>query len=352
MTNNQFLIYGANGYTGALIVRSAAERGMRPILAGRNRDAVAALASSLGYQHRAFALDDTSALDAAVAEAAVVLNCAGPFARTARPIVDACLRAGKHYLDITGEAAVFEALARRDAQAQAAGIMLLPGAGFDVVPSDCLAAHLKRRLPGARHLTLAFRVVSRTSWGTATTMVENVHHGGLVRRDGKLVSVPAAHKTRVIDFGRGPVEAVALPWGDVATAFYSTGIPNIEVYTVFSPAMRGLLKISRRMGGLLASAPVQRLLKALIRLQPPGPSDAERARGLSLLWGEVIDDSGARCVSRMRAPEGYTLTAMTALALVERALAGDAPPGFQTPAKAYGPDFILQFPGVVREDVV
>lgn len=351
MTPNDFLIYGANGYTGALIARMAAERGMRPILAGRSRAAVASVAAAHGLEWRAFALDDTAALDAALAEVGVVLNCAGPFAHTARPLIDACLRARVHYLDITGEAAVFEALARRDAQAQAAGIMLLPGAGFDVVPSDCLAAHLKRRCPGARRLTLAFRALSRTSWGTATTMVENIQHGGLVRRDGKLVAVPAAHKTRLVDFGRGPVEVVAIPWGDVATAYHSTGIPNIEVFTAFPASVRRLWAASRPFARLLGSPPAQRLLKALIRTQPAGPSDAERARGLSLLWGEVEDEAGRRAVSRLRTPEGYTLTALTALAIVERALSGQAPVGFQTPSKAYGADFIMEFEGVAREDV-
>ncbi len=228
MPSTPCLIYGANGYTGALIARMAAERGMRPILAGRNRDAIVAQAGALGLEYRVFALDDAAALDVALDGVTVALHCAGPFAHTDRPMVDGCLRKKTHYLDITGEAAVFEALARRDAQAKAAGIMLLPGAGFDVVPSDCLAAHLKRRLPGACRLALAFLTLSRVSWGTATTAVENLHRGGLVRQDGQLVSVPAAHKTRTIDFGDRSAAAVALPWGDVSTAFYSTGIPNIE----------------------------------------------------------------------------------------------------------------------------
>lgn len=324
---------------------------MRPILAGRSAAAVAALAEPLGLEQRVFALEQRDALDAALADMPLVLHCAGPFAHTSRLMAEACLRTKTHYLDITGEAAVFEALARRDTQAKAAGIMLLPGAGFDVVPSDCLAAHLKRRMPGARRLTLGFLALSRTSWGTASTAVENLRRGGLVRRDGQLISVPAAHRTRTIDFGRGPTTAVAIPWGDVSTAFYSTGIPNIEVYTALSPRLRQLMVASRRFGWLLGSAPAQRLLKGLIRRQPRGPSDAERARGLSLLWGEVEDAAGARCAARLRTPDGYTLTADTALAIAARVLGGQAPAGFQTPAMAYGADFILEFAGVTREDL-
>lgn len=346
------LIYGANGYTGALIARTAAERGLRPILAGRNRAAVAAIAARHDCDYRAVALEDTAALDAALREVAVVLHGAGPFAHTARRMADACVRTGTHYLDITGEIAVFEALARRDAEARAAGVMLLPGAGFDVVPSDCLAAHLKRRLSSATHLALAICALGRLSWGTATTAVENIAQGGTVRRNGVLVSVPAGHRTRTVDFGRGPAAVIAMPWGDVATAYHSTGIPNIDVYFAFRASMRRMLRVSRRFRALLGSYPAQRILKRLVRTQPAGPSDEERARGLSLLWGEVTDDQGQRRVARLRTPEAYTLTALTALTIAEKVLGGDAPVGFQTPALAYSADFILELPGTAREDVV
>jgi len=351
LPSTPLLIYGANGYTGALITRLAVARGLRPILAGRSHAALAAVAVPLGLEYRVFALEDTAALDAALAQVQVVLHCAGPFAHTARQMVDACFRTRTHYLDITGEIAVFEALAACDAEARAAGVMLLPGAGFDVVPSDCLAAHLKRRLPSATSLALAFQVLGRVSRGTATTAVENLARGGMVRRAGKLLAVPAAYKTRLIDLGRGPVTASTIPWGDVATAFHSTGIPNIEVYTPLSTTTRHLMVASGYLRPVLASYTVQRLLKRLVRGQPPGPSDEERARGMSLLWGEVVDDRGARCVSRVRAPEAYTLTALTALAIAEKALAGQAPVGFQTPSRAYGADLILEIPGATREDI-
>jgi short subunit dehydrogenase-like uncharacterized protein len=228
--------------------------------------------------------------------------------------------------------------------------MLLPGAGFDVVPSDCLAAHLKRRLPSATKLTLAFQVIGRPSRGTANTVVENLSRGGLVRRGGVLTPVPAAWRTRKVDFGRGPAEAMSIPWGDVSTAYHSTGIPDIEVYSQTPASVRRLARVSRYLGWLLGSGPVQRYFKRRIQAGPPGPSDEERAAGESLLWGEVADAAGRTAVSRLRGPEGYTLTALTALAIVAKVLAGQAPPGFQTPSRAYGADLILEIPGVVRTD--
>jgi short subunit dehydrogenase-like uncharacterized protein len=348
---SNFLLYGANGYTGKLIARMGRERGLRPILAGRDKSTIEQLAAEHGFEHRIFALDDSAAIDAALSEVSVVLHCAGPFSRTSRPMADACLRTKTHYLDITGEATVIETLAARDREAKAAEIMLLPCVGFDVVPSDCLAAHLKRRLPSATHLALAIQGMGRVSRGTATTMVENINRGGLIRRDGKLTPVPAAWKTREIDFGRGAVMATTIPWGDVATAFYSTGIPNIEVYAAIPAKVRRMMKLSRSFGWLLGTKAVQRFLKKRIKAGPPGPNEEERARGKSFVWGEVTDDSGQRAVSRLRGPEGYTLTALTALAIVERVLGGQFSVGFQTPSKAYGADLILEIEGVTREDI-
>ena len=347
-----YLIYGANGYTGGLIAREAVRRGQQPVLAGRNAEAVRALASELRLEHRVFALEDARATDEALAGMAAVLHCAGPFVRTFRPMADACLRARVHYLDVTGEIDVFERLAARDAEARGAGVMLLPGVGFDVVPTDCLAAHLKRRLPSATHLALAFHSVGGLSRGTATTMIENLHRGGLVRRGGVLTPVPAAWKTRKIDFGRGPRTVVSIPWGDVATAYYSTGIPDIEVYTTATAPLLLAMRASRLLRPLLASPLVQSLLKKRVNAGAPGPDEEQRARGRTVLWGEVSDEAGRRVASRMQGPEGYTFTMRTALAAVGRVLEGAAPPGYQTPAKAYGPDFVLGAgEGVTREDL-
>lgn len=345
------LIYGSYGYTGRLIARHAVESGLSPVLAGRDADAVRAQAAELGLEGRPVGLDDAAGLDRALGGMDVVVHCAGPFARTSEPMADACLRTGTHYLDITGELGVFEALAARDAQAKGMGVMLLPGVGFDVVPSDCLAAHLKRRLPTATRLALAFEGLGGgVSRGTATTAVENLGSGGAVRRGGRIVPVPAAWRTREVDFGNGPKTVTTIPWGDVSTAYHSTGIPDVEVYTRIPRNVRRLMRASNRLGWLLGSAPVQGVLKRMIAGRPAGPDEEARRRGESRLWGEVEDGAGGRAVSRLRTPEGYTLTALTAVAAARRVLAGEVEPGFRTPSLAWGADFVLEIPGVTRTD--
>ena len=236
-------------YTGELITRFAAERGLKPVLAGRNEAKISELAGKFDMPYRAFSLEETEKLDAALKETEFVLHCAGPFSLTSNKMVEACLRNKRHYLDITGEIAVFEAMARLDEKAKESGIMIMPGVGFDVVPSDCLARHLKNRLPDADTLTLAFYGLGKISHGTQTTMTMNMGNGGAVRRDGTITKVPAAWKTREIDFGEFTKKGVTIPWGDVATAFYSTGIPNIEVYTVLPESNLQMLRLTRYLAG-------------------------------------------------------------------------------------------------------
>lgn len=344
------LIYGANGYTGRLIVPVSLARGLRPILSGRDAAAVTALAAEHGLESRPVSLDDGAALDRALAGITVVLHCAGPFSRTSKPMVGACLRAGAHYLDITGEVEVFEACAARDAEAKARGIMILPGTGFDVVPSDSLAAHLKQRMPDAISLALGFRALGGLSRGTALTMAEGMGKPGFIRQGGRVTPVPPGYDVRTIDFGDGPHLAVTIPWGDVSTAYHSTGVPNVRVYMSVHPKQLKSLRLAKWFGWFLQTEFMQSKLRARIKAGKAGPSDNARARGVSLLWGEATNAAGKTVVSRLRGPEGYTLTAETAVRCAIRALAGNAPVGFQTPSRAYGVELVREVEGVVITD--
>lgn len=345
------LVYGAYGYTGDLIARLAAKKGLRPILAGRSAAPLEKLAKELDLPSRSFGLDDPSALDAGLEGIDVVIHCAGPFSRTSRPMVDACLRTKTHYLDITGEIEVFEACAAREAEAKLAGVMLMPGTGFDVVPSDCLAMHLVKRLPTATHLRLAFmNVGGASSHGTATTAAEGLSKPNLVRREGLLTAVRTGALSASVDFGRGHVPALGIPWGDVSTAFSSTHVPNIEVYMGLPRAAVWGAKIAGHFGGLLGAAPLQRMIQRRIDAGPAGPTEEQRKSASSLLVGEASD--GTTTVSaRLRTLEGYTLTALASLEIAERVLAGKAEPGYRTPATVFGPNFILDFDETERRDL-
>lgn len=345
-TTSHLLIYGAYGYTGELIVREAIKRGMKPILAGRNAEKVKALADQHHLDFRVFDLNNADEIDAGLTDCKVVLHCAGPFVHTAAPMAEACLRTRTHYLDLTGEIAVFEAMASRNEAAKLAGIMLLPGVGFDVVPSDCLAAMLKADLPDTRQLRLAIHNKGGSlSHGTAVTMIENIGDGALIRKEGKLVPVPAAWKVIDVEIAGKKLKAASIPWGDVSTAWYSTGVPNIQTYSVQSPKMIRYMKLARWIGWILRSGMVQRMLRRRVDKTITGPSDSRRERARSFVWGEATDSAHKVIRKVVSSPEGYTLTALCAVEISQRVLDGDFKKGFQTPSLAYGKDLILKIPG-------
>ena len=347
-----FLIYGSYGYTGQLIVEHALKQGLRPILAGRNEKKLRAQAEQTSLDCRIFALSDTGKLDSALLEVDAVLHCAGPFVHTYRAMAEACLRTQRHYVDISGEIPGFEGLARLDAQAKQAGIMLLPGAGFDVVPSDCLAAHLKQRLPSAKQFRLFVRGVGAgVSRGTAKSAIENMHRQGTIRRDGELVQVPPAWNVRERDFGRGYTKVVSVGWGDVSTAYYSTGIPNIETYFAFPESVIRLMRAMRVIGPFMYNRVVKGILKSSIDLFLKGPKEESRKSASAIFVGEVLGQKGERAVTKLITPEGYTCTVLTTVEIIKRVLRDELKPGFQTPSLVYGSNFIMQFEGVRREEL-
>jgi short subunit dehydrogenase-like uncharacterized protein len=343
------LIYGATGYTGKLVAARAKAIGMTPILAGRNEAKVREIADGLGFAWRVADVNDPAALDRALEGIEVVLHIAGPFSATSRQMADACIRNKAHYLDITGEIAVIEALAARSNEAAAAGVMLMPGVGFDVVPSDCLAARVAQRVKNPTELTLAIGGMEKASRGTLKSSLESVGNPVRVRRGGRIDTTWPPPR-RKFDFGHGERDAIAVGWGDVSTAYHSTGAPDITVYFEAVPQFQQMAKMSDFTRRLLSTRFMQKVLKMGVDLMPEGPTDAERARGQAVLIGEAVGADGKTAVSKLTTPEGYTLTGLTSLEIVRRVLAGEAKPGFQTPSKVFGPDFIAGIEGCAFED--
>ena len=390
-----FLIYGCNGYTGKLITEMAVKRGLKPILAGRSKDKVEELAKQYSLDHLVFDLEDEEKIEKALnGRVKAVLHCAGPFSRTAKKMVKACLKTSCHYVDITGEMIIFEALQSYDEAAKEKGIMILPGAGYDVVPSDCLALYLKNKMPSAKHLELA--IMTRgggISHGTAKSIIENISKKSAIRLDGKILKVPHAYASRHdISFPFRNVMSksqkrhdissddisknytgVTVPLGDLFSAYISTGIPNITTYFIVKPAMIKWMKLINYFGWLFANPLIHNFVKNRITKNQPGPTEEQRNTAQSYVWGEVstvdsrqltVDPStvvppyGAGNKEKsepvravLKLPDAYTLTALTSLKIIEKILSGNFKPGYQTPATAYGEELIMEIEGVERMDL-
>ncbi len=348
--SDPILIYGAAGFSGRLATRACLDLGLRPVLAGRTEASVAAEAGRHGLEHRTFDLTAPGRIDLGLAGMRVVLHMAGPYSQTGRPVAEACLRTGVHYLDITGETQVVEGFARLDRTARQRGVMIMPSVGFDVVPTDCLAAHVARHVPDAETLSIAMTSLAFITRGSARTAMEAAG-AGIGRRNGKIVPVGLASIERSFDFGAGPTACINCTWGDVANAWYTTGIPNIDVFFEGTPFLRTLLGLASLYAPLLRTAAGQAWLRAHVEMLPEGPSAQKRHGTSMVIVAQASHPDGRRKTARLHTSEAYTFTATASAHVARRVLAGDFEPGFQTPGRVFGPDFVLSLPGVSREDL-
>jgi len=356
-TSPRWLLYGASGYTGRLLAEEAVRRGLHPILAGRAREKIDPLGAKLGLPTLALDLADGPALRRALEGVALVLHAAGPFIHTSTPMVEACLDVRASYLDITGEIPVFEANFARDAAARERGVALISGVGFDVVPSDCLAVYVAHKLALPSSLEIAIDAGGGgPSAGTLKSILELLPGGGLVRRGGTLQKWRLGKGSRSFRFpspsGSGIRKAAAMPWGDLSTAFRSTGIPDITTYMTMP---RGGVSAMTLGGPLivaaLGSAAIRRAAAGWVERSVPGPTEAQRQRGRCHLWARAVDREGQDAQAWLTTPEGYAFTALSGIAAVEQTLA-KKPIGAVTPAMAFGADFVLGIEGVQRFDAL
>ncbi|VVO11348.1 hypothetical protein PS858_01419 [Pseudomonas fluorescens] len=323
---NTLLIYGATGYTGRMAAERAKMLGLNFEIAGRNAERLQSLATLLDVPYRVFTADDRA--ERFMGGIDTLLNFAGPFAQTAEALMRACINAGVNYLDITAEINVYRLAESLGAQAAKSGVMLMPGVGWDVVPTDCLAVHVARRVLQPHSLNIALQVPGSMSRGSAMSVAEIIGAGLLARVDGQLVSTPDA-QPRHFDFGDGPVLCLPLSFGDLVTGWHSTGIPNIAMFVHLS-------------GDAFPEGDLSQL--------PDGPSvqqrDAHRARAVA----EVSGADGTVARSMIETVNGYSYTPLAAVEAARRVLGGERRPGFETPARLFGGGFAETIAGTTVSD--
>lgn len=336
--SKNWMIYGAYGYTGELVVQEAIAQQRQPVLAGRNEAKTKAVAEKYNFPYKAFSVEDA---DEFLQDIDIIINCAGPFDQTAVPIMDACLKNNVHYFDITGEMPIYEAAHGRHDKASKAGVVLCPGVGFDIVPTDTLAALLARELPSATHLELAFNFGSLPSQGTARTAIVNIGVGGLVREQGQLKPVGLGHSIRKIPFASGAKSAVSFPWGDVFTAYHSTGIRNTIVYCAMPAALCWGQKLTNPIKGLLARPLMQKMLLGLMeKILDEGPDENTRDNAGTEFWGRAKAADGREVSATLTGPSVYVMTAELSVAAALQAETASPDGGYYTASKLLGADFL------------
>ncbi|MEW6701216.1 MAG: saccharopine dehydrogenase NADP-binding domain-containing protein, partial [Bacteroidota bacterium] len=344
------MVYGANGYSAQLIIDELIGRGIKPVLAGRNESLVKQLAEKYDYDYKVFDIEDDEKIIAALEGVHTVLNCAGPFKYTAKDLIDGCLSSKTNYIDITGEIPALHLAFRQNEAAKKSGIVILPGAGFDVIPTDCLAKHLSELMPDAVHLKLGFlNKRGKISRGTLLTTLESLAGVGIIRRNGVLLESDIGEFTIKVNTKNFLFRGVSIPWGDVYTSFYSTGIPNVEVYlglpqlfVQFRALLRFVLKI-------FTIPTVKNFASNYIKKNFTGPTKMERDSTGTYVWGCVENAKGDMIEEVYQFMEGYNLTAIGASECAERVLKNSLHPGTYTPSLAFGSGFMDLF--VIRKIV-
>lgn len=341
---DKILIYGANGYSARLIIDELENRNVKPILAGRNADEIYKYSTLFKLPYKVFSLEDVKTIDENLSNIKTVLNCAGPFQFTAQPLIEACLRTGTNYLDITGEIPVFELALSKNKEAEEAGIVILPGVGFDVIPTDCLASKLHSKMPDAKSLKLGMKNVGgKISHGTWITSLEMMKSGGKVRKEGSLIDSPIGEKSVSFEKSNFKFSGISIPWGDVASAYYSTNIPDIEFYMAIPEMLLPAGRIASDISKLAGVNLINKAFKLLIDKTVVGPGETSRRSAKIYIWGKVENSSGESYEECYQVMEGYNLTSVGASVSAIKVNDGEVSPGAKTPSMAFGCDFMDQF---------
>ena len=341
------MLYGAYGFTGKQIAREAVRRGFHPLLAGRNKERLLALGNELMLPTRYFPLSSSRPADHELQDVDLVVHAAGPFRETGQPMIEACLRTKTDYIDISGELSHFRNIYGRHDEARKGMITMIPGCGFDVVPTDSLAAFLKSELPEATHLELAIDSTTTPSAGTAKAATGIIAEGGYIRKDKELIEQPLGVRGPNVRFHRGERRTIVAPFADLITAWETTSIPSITTYLALPPGTGWLSSMGGVARALLTPYPLRRLVNAGIDLALK--EKEKKSSGSVSIWGRVTDAGGRSRECWMNVQEPYRYTAAAVVNAVERFV--DHPPsGILTPTEAFGVDFALEVPGTVREE--
>ena len=348
--DKQWMIYGANGYSGKLVAQLAVNKGYKPILAGRNESAIIKMANDFGLDSRVFGLENENSLAEELKDINLVLNCAGPFVETAEPFVKACLKHGVHYLDLSGELEVFEYCYSHGDEAKEKGILICPGVAFDVVPTEAIAAKLKAAMPDATTLKLGFDGDMSLSPGSSITLLKGIGNPNLslfMVRENNILEKAQKPKFENLayEYGGKRHKSMTLTWADLNAAHYSTDIPNIYVFIKATLTNRLSFAYMQLVSGVFKSKLIQAISQRFIKVLIKGPTLKDLENNRMLVFGEISNIEGQTKRLYLNVSHGYKFTSQSALAFVDYCLNNNVSPGYCTPSQLTGPDFVLGFTG-------
>ena len=342
----KWMLYGCYGYSGELILKEALRKGLKPIIAGRSEEKVTKLAEKHQLPFRVFDLSSFATIEQNISDCDLVFNAAGPFTSTCIPMLKACLNAKIHNLSLAGEIPILEELHRYHQEAKAQGVIIGVGLGFDVMPTDAMANKAKELLPDATHLLIGLNGPNDMSRGSMKEFFEQIGEQAFwQRRNGKLVE--SKPRSTYMDFGNGRKLSSSIAWGDTASAYHSTGIPNIDVFSAVSKADLLLIKTLDALGFLFKFKRIQKITNKCIDKLLSGPDEKKREQGLTYLCAEANNAKGNKVRIYMTTPSAYKITYLGAVFAIQEVLEKPkSEGGYYTPAQLLGTETISRIEGV------
>lgn len=309
MGTTQVAVFGAYGHTGRFVVAELLERGLTPVLCGRDAGKLRALGASFpGVPVRVASVDDAGSLDAALSGTAAVINCAGPFATTTAPVIEAALRARIAYVDVAAEVeAVADTFARFDERARDAGIVAVPAVAFYGGLGDLLATAAAGGWSQADEVFLAYAL---SSWHPTAGTLKSGQVSRRRRGNQRLVFVDGRLELRTDQAPTGRWSFPA-PVGERAVLEEFTTADSVTIPRHLDTKSVHTCMTVEAVKDLLAP-----------EAAPPVPVD-ERGRSDQTFLVDVVVRSGAdrrRAVARGR--DIYAISAPLAVEAVRRVLAG------------------------------
>lgn len=318
----KILVYGAYGYTGSMVAEHLVAMNQNIVISGRNPTKLETLRKNLNVSSIALSLESSEHLDTVLSRFDIVINCAGPFHRTAEPLMTAAIRTKTHYLDISAELDSYKIAEELCQEAMNSNVLLMPGCGGSVAMIGCLTAFAKTTLPEPISVKAALHVSGAMSKGSAVSASENLSPTLYIRKAGKLIE-GGNTSSRQFDFGFSVLDCFSVTLPDVMTLWRDTKASDISTYVHVS-------------GNAFPAGDLNSLNE--------GPTQQERDSNRYHASVKLADTHGTKVTAVLETINGYSFTPLAAALAAKNVAEGKFEPGFRTTAELWGHEFILQIP--------
>jgi short subunit dehydrogenase-like uncharacterized protein len=316
-TDARIVVIGATGYTGRLVARELAGGDLPFLLTARSADRLARLADEIGgAATREVDVTDPASLRGALRRGDVVINCAGPFTHLGEPVVEACIQAGAHYVDTTGEQRFMKrVLDRFDEAAREAEVIVVNGMAFEYAIGDIAAAlaaeGLARPLRSVDMIYAWGGGAAASSRGTRLSILQVLREGGYTYRDGRWEPQPTGAESRTVQLAGNTRSAVSFPAGEILTVPRHVPVQTVRAWMVMDRTTAAALPLAASLMPTVIRL-IEPVARWAVRRAPEGPTPEQRQASRFRIRADAVGADGEARSVTVEGRDPYGLTARIA----------------------------------------